>query len=128
MNIVTALARREAELLGHHKVGTEHLLLMAIWEFSATARGVLEEIGAAELVRDRVRTLVEHPNYAPDPADLTAVMQRASKEIWRENGVLTSAHFLLAIAELPDSRMGRVLADLRLRDQTRDVARRWVRD
>jgi ATP-dependent Clp protease ATP-binding subunit ClpC len=53
---VMELARDEARRLGHHSIGTEHLLRGLVREGEGTAAGVLESLGVT-LERVRAETL-----------------------------------------------------------------------
>jgi Clp amino terminal domain, pathogenicity island component len=63
------LARREALQLGHHHIGTEHILLSLIREGEGPAAQALLELGAdLSLVRQQVLLLLsEEPAEAPGP-------------------------------------------------------------
>jgi ATP-dependent Clp protease ATP-binding subunit ClpC len=58
---VMGLAVDEASLLGHHDIGTEHLLLGILREGEGLAVGVLENLGVdLEKVRSETLQVVQH--------------------------------------------------------------------
>lgn len=64
---VIELAVDEARRLGHHYIGTEHLLLGLIREGEGIAAGVLESLGVSlETVRAEVIKVLSPPGDAPD--------------------------------------------------------------
>jgi ATP-dependent Clp protease ATP-binding subunit ClpA len=59
---VLELSVDEAHRLGHHYIGTEHLLLALIREGESVAAGVLESLGVTlEKTRSEVEVLTQHP-------------------------------------------------------------------
>jgi len=70
---VLEFAVDEARRLGHHYVGTEHLLLGLVREREGIAAGVLERLGVnLDKVRsETIRLLEQSPTYAPQEAKKT---------------------------------------------------------
>ena len=66
------LAVDEARRLGHHYIGTEHLLLGLIREGEGIAAGVLESLGVnLEKVRSEVIKVLTQTSSAPHHGDST---------------------------------------------------------
>jgi ATP-dependent Clp protease ATP-binding subunit ClpC len=74
---VLELARREAFQLGHHYIGTEHILLGLIREGEGVAAQVLADLGAdLNRVRQQVIQLLQGSQGKDEPASGRAVRRR----------------------------------------------------
>ena len=82
---VLELSLREAKQLGHHYIGTEHLLLGLIREGHGVAAQVLTELGAdLNRVRQQVIQLL-HGTQGPRPGPVPAGM-RLGQSRWKGRG------------------------------------------
>ena len=82
---VLELSLREAKQLGHHYIGTEHLLLGLIREGHGVAAQVLTELGAdLNRVRQQVIQLL-HGTQGPRPGPVPAGM-RLGQSRWKMRG------------------------------------------
>lgn len=117
-------ARDEALRLGHDWIGTEHLLLGIVRTHACAAHRLLGELGLeAEGLRAAMEGVVRPgPPGAPEaepPRQLpfTPNAKGALEGAWAESRTLghshlTTGHLLLGLLRLPESRAGRVLAEL----------------
>ena len=122
-------ARREAEVLGHGRVGTEHLLLAAVRAGGEVGRAFgLRRAGVAVVAAACADAPVTEPLVAPDgtPA-LTAVAAAALARARRRAAALGRPAGIadVALALLDAGRSARLLADLGVdRDDLADVLAR----
>jgi ATP-dependent Clp protease ATP-binding subunit ClpA len=111
-------AQDEARSLEHSHMGSEHLLLGLARAEAGVAAGVLKNLGiTVERVRDAVR--ISGSSAEPSSSELrfTPRAKKALEIAQREalafrDGYLTTAHILLALTRVDESRAMRVLFDL----------------
>jgi len=60
---ILLVARREAEQLGHHHVGTEHVFLATLLDPYAIPTQIMRGLGCVDDVIDQVRTMLEGAEY-----------------------------------------------------------------
>jgi len=111
---VIELAVDEARRLGHHYIGTEHLLLGLVREGEGIAAGVLESLGVnLEKVRKETIGVLSQSNspHSETSGDTTAT---AARTVW--------LYLVLEVAYLPDARSGVVV------DADREEYGRFVAD
>jgi hypothetical protein len=122
-------ARREAEVLGHGRVGTEHLLLAAVRAGGEVGRAFgLRRAGVAVVAAACADAPVAEPLVAPDgTAAPTAVAAAALARARRRAAALRRPAGIadLALTLLDTGRSARLLADLGVdRDDLADVLAR----
>jgi len=109
---VIELAVDEARRLGHHYIGTEHLLLGLVREGESTAAGVLESLGVSlDKARDAVLRLLSQthpprPVFAPPPSP-----ENMETELW----VASEERSTPNRGEPPDADVGSAKFTLRAR-------------
>jgi ATP-dependent Clp protease ATP-binding subunit ClpC len=115
---MVAFAQDEARLLEHNYIGSEHLLLGLVRAEEGVAAGVLKDRG---ITPERVRDLVR---IGGSSAELTwsqlrftprakKVLELATREPFAvRDGYITTAHILLALMRVGESRAARILFDL----------------
>lgn len=116
---MVGLAEAEAEVLGHHHVGTEHLLLGILADGQTPAAAALDKAGATlAAARPKVAEAVgeRQPETIAGELPLTArakrVLERASRfSLQRRAPEVETEHILLAILNV-DGTAGQVLRGL----------------
>ncbi len=99
---VIELAVDEARRLGHHYIGTEHLLLGLVREGEGIAAGVLESLGVnLEKVRSQTIQVLSQSN-SPHSETSGDTMATATRTVW--------LYLILEVAYLPDTRSSVVVA------------------
>jgi queuosine biosynthesis protein QueD len=114
-------ARQEAERMGHHAIGTEHLLLGLVREGTGVAASVLERLGVdPKRVRPEVERIVKGGTDVISPGRESALAPRAKKaleyafeeaEKLRQNYIGTE-HLLLGLLRDGECAAARVLGVL----------------
>ena len=116
-------AHDEAGFLGHNYIGSEHLLLGLLRTEEGGAARVLEERG---ITLERAREVVRNGGSGAEPSsDQLRFTPRAKKTLeisQREalafrDGYITTAHILLALTRVSESRAMRILFDLGADDE-----------
>ena len=112
---VIELAVDESRRLGHHYIGTEHILLGLVREGEGIAAGVLESLGVSlDKVRSEVARILE-PATIPTPKapliDVTNVVQLRIAAICRRWGdqEVRSVHVLAGMLDYSNDRAGVLL-------------------
>lgn len=127
LSVVLALARREAELLGHEVTAPEHLLLALTWEGRGGSARVLEELGVSTLVAEGVRRRFLGGAYTPNPDDMAEVLRLAGEE---SSGLghefLGAEHVLLAMTRASAGIPREVFDELGVREQIRTMLQERV--
>jgi prophage maintenance system killer protein len=119
---VLELSLREALALGHHYIGTEHLLLGVLREGEGIAAQVLVRLGAGyALARERVLSVLRGDCERADPqtqlaADLAGTAEQLA-EVRRHKEAAFDAGNLDAAAALRDRERQRLADQLRLEQQ-----------
>src|SRR5205814_6760477 len=81
---VLALAAKEARLLNHEYVGTEHILLGLLREGDGVAARVLKNLDVdVQMTREHVLKELD-PNYSPNPADVATAQEVEAQTFKRE--------------------------------------------
>ena len=115
---MVVFAQDEARLLEHNYIGSEHLLLGLLRAEEGVAAGVLNDLGITlERVRDVVRIggpSAELPSgQIPFTPRAKKVLELALREAFAfRDGYITTAHILLALTRVGESRAARILFDL----------------
>jgi ATP-dependent Clp protease ATP-binding subunit ClpC len=111
-------AQDEARLLGHGHMGSEHLLLGLLRAEEGVAAGVLKDLGITlERVRDAVRIGGSSAELTSGQSRFTPrakkVLELALREVLAfRDRYTTTAHILLALTRVDESRATRILFDL----------------
>jgi hypothetical protein len=119
---VLELSLREALALGHHYIGTEHLLLGVLREGEGVAAQALVRLGAGHaLVRERVLSMLRGDCEQADPqaqlaADLAGTAEQLA-EVRRHKEAAFDAGNLDAAAALRDRERQLLAGQLRLEQQ-----------
>ena len=109
-------ARREAEVLGHRRIGTEHLLLAVVRAGGEVGRAfALRRVGVAAVAAACADALIPEPLVAPDgtpapTAAAQAALARAERRAAARDRAATVAD--LGLALLDAGRSARLLDDL----------------
>ncbi|MFD0274403.1 Clp protease N-terminal domain-containing protein [Kitasatospora sp. NPDC127111] len=106
---VLEMALREALLLNHNYIGTEHLLLGLIREHYGLAARILIQAGAdLDRTRERVTAVLTGPPPIISPPSLTPLLDGCTRDLGREAG----AHELAPVIGRTDEieRIARVLS------------------
>lgn len=113
------LAIAQASALGHHYIGSEHLLLGLSAAESSTAGVILQSKGVttAEITEQLVLTAGRSVQSVLTPQDLTPCCKRIFEEAVRlakkyERKSVGTEHLLLAVLREPQSSAGELLRDL----------------
>lgn len=115
---MVAFAQDEARLLEHNYIGSEHLLLGLLLSEEGVAADVLTDLGITlERVRDAVRIGGASTELTSDPLRFTPRAKKTLELATREtlafrDGYITTAHILLALLRVGESRAARILFDL----------------
>ena len=115
---MVGFAQDEARLLEHDYVGTEHLLLGLVRAEEGVAADVLTDLGITlERVRDAVRMAGSGAELISGQLRFTPRAKKALELALREvfafrDGYITTAHILLALTRVDESRAARILFDL----------------
>lgn len=115
---MVVFAQDEARLLEHNYIGSEHLLLGLLRAEEGVAADVLTDLGITlERVRDAVRIGGASTELTSDPLRFTPRAKKALELALREalafrDGYITTAHILLALMRVGESRAARILFDL----------------
>ena len=105
-------------MLGHNYIGSEHLLLGLLRSEEGIAADVLKDLGITlERVRDAVRIGGSGAELTSGRLRLTPrakkVLELALREAFAfRDGYITTAHILLALTRVGESRAARILFDL----------------
>ena len=115
---MVGFAQDEARLPEHHYIGSEHLLLGLLRAEEGVAADVLKDLG---ITLERVRDVVRIGGSSAEPtSDRLRITPRARKVLeiaQRErlgfrDAYITTAHILLELTRLGESRAARILFDL----------------
>jgi hypothetical protein len=115
---MVVFAQDEARLLGHSHMGSEHLLLGLLRAEEGVAAGVLKDLGiTVERVRDAVRIGGSSAELTSGQSRFTPrakkVLELALREVLAfRDRYTTTAHILLALTRVDESRATRILFDL----------------
>jgi ATP-dependent Clp protease ATP-binding subunit ClpA len=117
-----ALAHAEAARRGHHRVGTEHVLLALVEEGRGVAAAMLcNRVGDLSKVRAEVERLLEmasQPHIAietPQTSGIQRAMNHAASVASEmATDYIGTEHLLLGLLRFPESVAGRALLDLGL--------------
>jgi hypothetical protein len=115
---MVVFAQDEARLLGHSHMGSEHLLLGLLRAEDGVAAGVLKDLGiTVERVRDAVRiggsSAVPTSGQSRFTPRAKKVLELALREVLAfRDRYTTTAHILLALTRVDESRATRILFDL----------------
>jgi ATP-dependent Clp protease ATP-binding subunit ClpC len=125
MSTLLALARREAELLGHSQWGAEHILLAALWEGQGVAAQAMRGLDASDAVRSMILARMRSAGYSPGEVSASQLLDEAADEAKRRgDGYIGTEHVLLAMTRSGDI-VGAALDDLglsrALRDRTQNL-------
>lgn len=125
---ILALARREADLLGHGRdVVTECVLLALIWDGSGPATA-LTDLGVRDVVDTRVRELVALPAYRPNRDDMATVMRHVRHYMDAYgHDEMGADHTLAAMTHLQTGVIAQVLDELELREALCARMTPWLR-
>ena len=110
-----ALAREEAEALGHHYLGTEHLLLGVLRAEQGVGAAVLTGLGVGlDGARAQVTEMVGSPDTGTDPLPSTPRTMDVLVLAWQEarrgyENAIGSEHILLALLREGQGIAARVL-------------------
>ena len=115
---MVGFAQDEARLLEHNYIGSEHLLLGLLRAEAGVAADVLKDLGITlERVRDAVPSGGSGAELTSGQLRLTPrakkVLELALREAFAfRDGYITTAHILLALTRVGESRAARILFDL----------------
>jgi ATP-dependent Clp protease ATP-binding subunit ClpC len=115
---MVVFAQDEGRLLGHSHMGSEHLLLGLLRAEEGVAAGVLKDLGITlERVRDAVRIGGSSAGLTSGQPRFTPRAKKALELALREalafrDGYTTTAHILVALMRVGESRAARILFDL----------------
>src|SRR2546421_13099765 len=125
MSTLLALAKREAESLGHSEGGAEQILLAALWEGQGVAAQVVQGLDAADTVRSTILARMHSAAYRPGQVSAAQLLNEAADEAERRGDTyIGTEHALLAMTRSGDI-VGTALDDLgisrTLRDRTQNL-------